>query len=169
MTTITRPPEPKGAGFKIRHPERADVPDYVEDTETGCWIWNWGINGTGLPQASFGPNKSSTSVARILFMKRYPRTKKCAFVVKNDKCEQKLKLCINPLHHKAVHRKPNKSRIEKTRQREMKLNMAREIRAKYDPSIYSTYAAMGNNYNLSGDMVGKILRNELWREPESVA
>ena len=99
-------------------------------------------------------------------MIRYPRTKTCAFVIKNDRCEQKRKLCINPLHHRAVHRKDNKRNLERQRQREMKLNLAREIRANYNPKVHPTYSALGEMYNLSGAVVGKIIRNEIWREPE---
>ena len=163
--TATRPPEAKGAGFKIRHPERAEVPDYYEDSETGCWMWRWGINGGGLPQASYGPKKSSTSVARILFMIRYPRTRSDAFVIKNDKCTQRRKLCINPLHHKAVHHKSNKANLERQRRMQANLSRAREIRSKYNPLVYSSYGELGKEYNLSDDMVGKILRNKIWCEP----
>jgi hypothetical protein len=135
------------------HNRRSSVEEFVEDSDTHCWLWQrkTGRQGYGV----FYDGRKATSAHRIYYMNLIGPIPDG--MVLDHLCRNKA--CVNPGHLEPV------SPAENIRRGASRLTWddVRRMRALRAEGL--TGNAIADEYNMSRAAVYRILSNQTWKEP----
>lgn len=148
------------------------------EPDTGCWIWMRGCNRHTIPQLNV--DGVSTSARRHIFEvfngRKLPRHLFAACPCDDQKC-------VNPTHTKIVsksaylamarargivfHSAVTVAKITMARRAGSKVLNADKVREIRRRAAVERYAVVALDFGINPHYVGKIFRNEAWREARS--
>lgn len=135
--------------LKTQNPKEYYRSRYIEEPNTGCWIWIYSLDRDGYAKADHGGSKIYAH--RLLYI-LYKGIIPLGYEI-DHLC--KLRCCVNPDHLEAVTKEENFRRVGTVK---LTKAIADEIRAKAQFGS----RALANEYGISQSNICNILANRIW-------
>lgn len=136
-----------------RRAQQAALPDFVEDSETNCWVWQKGLSPKGYGQAWIAGTKTTRNAHRVYYEDLVGSVDPGLEL--DHLCGNRA--CVNPAHLEPV------THVENVRRgRRAKLTAAAVAEIRSSPR---TGRELARQFGVTESAISAVRKGRVWRQP----